>query len=55
MDKVDEAFAQWEHGHRREQYSIELRAFRAGWEAAKRENAPQKDNEQLKSDHGEAN
>ena len=33
---IDDAFADWEHSHRPEQYFVELRAFRAGWIAALR-------------------
>lgn len=31
---IEDAFADWEHSHRPEQYFVELRAFKAGWVAA---------------------
>lgn len=34
IKSVEDAFADWEHSHRPDQYSVELRAFKAGWVAA---------------------
>ena len=31
---VEDAFADWEHSHRPDTYDVELRAFKAGWVAA---------------------
>lgn len=33
---IDEAFGNWEHSHRPDQYHVEMRAFKAGWLAAVR-------------------
>jgi hypothetical protein len=34
VKSVEDAFADWEHSHRPEQYFVEMRAFKAGWVAA---------------------
>ena len=34
IKSVEDAFDDWEHSHRPEQYFVELRAFKAGWVAA---------------------
>lgn len=36
VKSVEDAFADWEHSHRPEVYDVELRAFKAGWAAAVR-------------------
>lgn len=36
VKSVEDAFADWDHSHRPEQYSVELRAFKAGWVAGVR-------------------
>ncbi len=33
VKSVEDAFADWEHSHRPEQYFVEMRAFKAGWVA----------------------
>lgn len=34
IKSVEDAFADWDHSHRPDQYFIEQRAFKAGWVAA---------------------
>jgi len=36
VKSVEDAFADWDHSHRPEQYDVELRAFKAGWVAGVR-------------------
>ena len=36
VKSVEDAFADWNHSHRPDEYHIELRAFKAGWVAAVR-------------------
>jgi hypothetical protein len=31
IKSVDDAFSDWDHSHRPQEYDLELRAFRAGW------------------------
>ena len=31
VKSVEDAFHDWDHSHRPEQYSVEMRAFKAGW------------------------
>ncbi len=33
VKSVEDAFDDWEHSHRPDEYYIELRAFKAGWVA----------------------
>jgi hypothetical protein len=34
IKSVEDAFADWDHSHRPDQYFVEQRAFKAGWVAA---------------------
>lgn len=34
VKSVEDAFADWAHSHRPDTYDVELRAFKAGWVAA---------------------
>ena len=34
LKSVEDAFHDWEHSHRPDTYSVEMRAFKAGWVAA---------------------
>ncbi len=34
IKSVEDAFADWDHSHRPDEYSLEQRAFKAGWVAA---------------------
>lgn len=63
MIDVDQAFAKWPHSHRPNEYFLQQRAFKAGWEACM-ENFREMDLtlaeleaevRQLKAKHGEAN
>ena len=34
VKSVEDAFADWDHSHRPDEYYIEMKAFKAGWVAA---------------------
>ena len=34
VKSVEDAFADWSHSHRPNEYHVEMRAFKAGWVAA---------------------
>lgn len=45
IKSVEDAFADWQHSHRPDTYNVELRAFKAGWVAAIRNERAKEQND----------